>query len=827
MPFRDQAPHRHPRPRARTRAALPVALALVACADRNPAAPAGANPPAASATTSGPSANRWSAPATWPGGTVPAAGAAVVIPAGRTVTLDVSPPALASLTVDGTLTVADSADVRLTTGGIVVTGAGRFEAGSEQHPFIHRLTITLTGTDDGTSVMGMGSKLIGVMGALELHGDPRAGWTRLAGSARAGATSLQLETNPGWAAGDRLVVASTEFVPTEAEEVTVAAVQGAAVTLAAPLQFFHYGERQTIEGRAVEERAEVGLLTRNVVVQGDSASSASGFGGHVMVMRGGTAHVEGVEFYRMGQRGRQARYPMHWHLAGDTQGQYARRNSIWRTENRCLTVHGTNGVLVAGNVCYDHPGHGYFVEDGSETGNTFDGNLGLGTRMPAAGAVLLPSDSTPSTYWITNPDNTFRNNVAAGSAAFGFWIALPEHPTGLSANLSQWPRQTPLREFSGNVAHSNRRPGLNVDNGPKPDHTTEVTVYAPRAVPGPVPGGDSTPVAAVYANFTAYKHAGRAVWIRGQDQRMTGAVLADNGTGATFAAVRGSLEDALVVGESGNDRNPLGGPNPTRGFQFYDGPVAARRSTFVNFRPSAGLTTAALSFNPANSFDVSTANAAEGLRFVDAAPVYVDAPDPNKDGDRAAVVRDADGSVTGRAGAYVVADAPVLVTADCARRVEWNAYVCPGRYAQFEVVADGDGALHVAPLDLTRDDGATMRMVGRGNGPRRVLASLPVGRGYVVRFAGGTIAQPRLTVRELGAGDWVRLAVPTAAATAGAVAVTRDDDPSHPLAAAASPAELDASAGDRYYLDAAAGLVYVKAVAAAGQTSVTFRIDPR
>ena len=39
-----------------------------------------------------------------------------------------------------------------------------------------------------------------------------------------------------------------------------------------------------------------------------------------------------------------------------------------------------------------------------------------------------------------------------------------------------------LRQFDGNVAHSNDGDGLRV-NGPKPDGTTEVTVNDPRAVP--------------------------------------------------------------------------------------------------------------------------------------------------------------------------------------------------------------------------------------------------------------------------------------------------------------------------------------------------------
>jgi hypothetical protein len=35
-----------------------------------------------------------------------------------------------------------------------------------------------------------------------------------------------------------------------------------------------------------------------------------------------------------------------------------------------------------------------------------------------------------SSFWITNPDNIYRDNVAAGSDSTGFWFAFPEHPTG-------------------------------------------------------------------------------------------------------------------------------------------------------------------------------------------------------------------------------------------------------------------------------------------------------------------------------------------------------------------------------------------------------------
>lgn len=71
----------------------------------------------------------------------------------------------------------------------------------------------------------------------------------------------------------------------------------------------------------------------------------------------------------MGQRGKLARYPMHWHMAGSVDGQYFRNNSVWKTFNRCLTIHGTQDLKVSRNICYDNLGHAFFLEDGAETGN--------------------------------------------------------------------------------------------------------------------------------------------------------------------------------------------------------------------------------------------------------------------------------------------------------------------------------------------------------------------------------------------------------------------------------------------------------------------------
>src|SRR4030095_7437394 len=86
--------------------------------------------------------------------------------------------------------------------------------------------------------------------------------------------------------------------------------------------------------------------------------------------------------------------------------------------------------------------------------------------------VLLPSDNTVSSYCITNPDNTYRDNVAAGSDSTGFWFALPANGIGkfqdTEIGAKTWPRRTKIKEFKGNTAHSNFDSFM-FDRGPRPD----------------------------------------------------------------------------------------------------------------------------------------------------------------------------------------------------------------------------------------------------------------------------------------------------------------------------------------------------------------------
>ncbi len=649
----------------------------------------------------------WSNAASW-GSVVPGAGSSVVIPRGTTITLDVSPPPLKDLMIEGTLKFADT-DLELNAGWIMVHG-GSFEIGSQDAPFTHRAMITLTGPKE--DIMGMGGRLIGVMmgGKLSMYGEERTSWTKLARTANVGDTRLELLEAPTWHTGDEIVLASTDFDLNQAERFVLTAVSGNTVTLDKPLKFMHWGETETHDNnivgtaKVVDERAEVGLLTRNITIQAiaDDLTTTEGFGGHMMIMDG-QAYVDGVTLKNMGQSGVMGRYPIHWHLMGDgSRGQYIQNSSIVDSFSRCVTLHGSNGVTVKNNVVFNTFGHCFFLEDGAEFDNVLEGNLGLGIRVPAADNRLLPTDATPTVYWLPNPQNTLQGNVAAGSHAFGFWYAIPRHPTGLSTDTSVYLLHTPLQVFKDNVSHSNGKDGLFVGNGPKADVSqgTEggLLVYDPRATAQP----DGAPLPAVFETFTAYKNRNRGVWTRGINHVVQSPILADNAIGLTFGSRESFTKNGLFVGESRNVGTPKAGeprsyPNnddyALRGFEFYDGLVGIEDSYFASYSNTGSRQASALAYLEFTGSIISPLNYVRNVRF---APntnavrlLTLSAPaDPTKaseDGYRTAVILDQDGSLTGKAGRYVVVDNPFLVTANCTKNVTWNAWVCDETYGNLTV----------------------------------------------------------------------------------------------------------------------------------------------
>src|SRR6185295_14373051 len=97
---------------------------------------------------------RWSDSATWSDKKVPAEGAAVTIGKDMEVVLDVTPPALRGLTIDGKLSFANNRDLELTTEWIMLHG--ELEIGTEKAPHTRKATITFTNNIKDEDISGIG-----------------------------------------------------------------------------------------------------------------------------------------------------------------------------------------------------------------------------------------------------------------------------------------------------------------------------------------------------------------------------------------------------------------------------------------------------------------------------------------------------------------------------------------------------------------------------------------------------------------------------------------------------------------------------------------------
>ncbi len=760
-------------------------------------------------------AARWSDPATWPNGQVPRAGDRVTIAADMNVVLDVSPPALNGLSIDGKLTFSNDADLELTTEWIMLHG--ELAIGTEARPHTRLATITLTDNVKGEDVMaGMGDRGIMISGGtLNLHGDRTHTWTKLSATAEAGATTIQVLDASGWRAGDEIVLASTDFDPRQAEKRTITAISGNTITLDRSLEYMHFGEI-TYD---VDQRGEVGLLTRNIKIHATEDAEQSWFGGHIMAMPGSRMYVAGVELHRMGQHMELARYPIHWHLVGNGgEGQYIRNSAIHDTFNRCVTVHGTNNLRIENNVTYNTVGHCFFLEDGIETGNAFVRNLAIQTKChPTMACVptnlaangendflyenrmavraisfsgehtLLPSDNTVASYWITNPDNSYIDNVAAGSDQIGFWMSLPEHPNGefLGTEISRntWPRRTRIREFRGNVAHSNFD-GFMFDRNINEDNTFGLTgnAYMPRENPA---DPNSPAVISEFEDLTTYKNRNGGIWGRGENNIFRNVKFADNAIGFTHAAGSAGRDpfsslviDSLFVGETANIGNPrtpeeiaygrsLPKPSipdfPIRGYEYYDYRDDVVDTTFVNYQDNDRRETGALSWLMFTSSGVTTDNTIRGAKFINAKPVHFPAENPAFDNDnrggvawRTAVIHDLDGSVGGIPDAYILIHDGVhdsVATDDtCEIQPTWNAAVCAGDVGRLFLNRPGGTLAELGaglPVSLHRN----------GKDHRITANQSNVRAGTEIRVDTDR-EELHLSIREMKQGSWVIFELP-------------------------------------------------------------------
>jgi hypothetical protein len=311
--------------------------------------------------------------------------------------------------------------------------------------------------------MNLGSKVIAAFGEFKLFGRPRTSWTRLRSTAQKGATQIQLSQATDWNAGDELFIASTSYDPAHAEKrKIVQRIDSTTFVLDKALEYNHFVNVQTnSKGERTIFAAEVGLLTRNVIIEGDDsdgAISVENFGARVFAgtftytkdgpsspdygTYRGQVQLSHVEFTHCGQRGYvDMDYAAYSVLLTTTtvSPSFINNCTFDQNYNTAIGVIGPSDISIIQNVVFFTYGSGIII-DGVNA--MVDSNL-VASSYPSnpvlkdfRAAEVYASISVRTLF------ATVKNNVAAGSALSGFEVVggacYATSPT-----------------FTNNVAHSN------------------------------------------------------------------------------------------------------------------------------------------------------------------------------------------------------------------------------------------------------------------------------------------------------------------------------------------------------------------------------------
>ncbi len=608
------------------------------------------------------------------------------------------------LIVEGTLVAPQNHNVIIHANYVLVRKSGRFQIGQELSSYQHQATVTLKGTNPNQHGH-MGTKFLGAMGngVIELHGKEKVSWTKLSETVNPGASTIKVEDATSWEVGDEIIIAPSvgpgrtsngleddSFADMYDKRTITAISKGWELTLNSGLTYKHTGEIVPYSGNGqnwtVDIRAEVGLLTRNIKIQGDLASSDPNYpnqyqkkGAHVMIMDNAEAYFNGVELYRMGRNQELGRYPFHWHVRGNADGQYFKNSSVHQSYNRALTLHATDNALVENNVFFDHIGHGIFFETGSEEGNQILGNLVIGSKRPTSDQAMSPhpedgetinefQNRGPAAYWITHPNNIIEGNVAAGTVGTGFWYIFPWEDL---ENGTKFPQTAPFGSFKNNVAHSTSS-GFDIHDALRGDHELEAQNDLDRhsvaknfayLSPGPVEILNSTWYAnrvGVYtgtgANYNNKDEYDREIYAPDDNLIFKNNIFTDNEK-AVMLASNNQIKNSLFVEDTGYGNAPQSGQSLVF---MYDGAGTVSNSHIVGYNTGANsfLSFAGATFTygnfrfkditkPVNNNFVFNASSATGSR--------------NR---RNVTIYDEDGDLSGTAGSTLVVDIPFNVLGD-------------------------------------------------------------------------------------------------------------------------------------------------------------------
>ncbi|CAF4249716.1 unnamed protein product, partial [Rotaria sp. Silwood2] len=210
----------------------------------------------------------------------------IYIPRGIWLVVNYPLPRIRSLRIDGVLEFEQGVDNTLIVDSILING-GQMIVGWPNKPLTSKVDIIINGSSTINVLLpndagSIGTKVIGVLGGLDLHGLKRnVSWTRLATTASSGQNTITLNQPVDWIVDDEIVLTTTDTNIEHTERHTIAniSIDKTRIITVNPLVYTHVVIHNVFpNGKIFHIAGAVGLLTRNIrVINRSPASELFGF----------------------------------------------------------------------------------------------------------------------------------------------------------------------------------------------------------------------------------------------------------------------------------------------------------------------------------------------------------------------------------------------------------------------------------------------------------------------------------------------------------------------------------------------------------------------
>jgi hypothetical protein len=425
----------------------------------------------------------WNVGSTWTGGVVPATTDSVQILNGHTVTL----PNAYTANIAGIFIAGGGELIHDATGTSTINCSRNFEVQglyrARPSDITKTHTLKFVGVNEAAFVGGGMDVLVNdiglwvmVGGQLDLVGTTKKSWTNATATVSIGATSMTVNDATGWVIGDEIVIAPTskpdmsgldfndgtglpiDPFMSQFERRTITGVSGNTISWSGGLTYAHNAVSSSITSTTYGTStrnwtAEVANLTRNVKVQGESATSRA----HVFIRNTvqTAQNMQYVQFKWLGPRKINAavhgsrktlisgRYGIHFHF-----GNYFSANSqiigcaMSDIGNRGYVPHETHDITMNDNVAFDYMETAFWWDEGELSHFiVWDHNLLMGARYNGTG---VPAKHTSMQINQGDGNEATNNVIVYGSN------------TNLHGNGAYtWEANSEgVWIFEGNMAHS-------------------------------------------------------------------------------------------------------------------------------------------------------------------------------------------------------------------------------------------------------------------------------------------------------------------------------------------------------------------------------------